>query len=64
MAPATQHEVEKAFSCSNPDFEDAIQYFSAESVEADVILTRDRKHFRYASIPVMDAEQYLRARSR
>lgn len=59
VAPATQREVEKAFSSVNPDFEDAVQYFSAQAVEADVIITRDKKHFRYSTIPVMDADQYL-----
>lgn len=64
VAPTTQQEVEKAFSCDNPDFEDAIQYFSAKAVEADVILTRDQKHFKYSSIPVMDAEEYLHIRGK
>ena len=59
VAPATQKEVEQAFSSDNPDFEDAIQYFSALAIKADVIITRDKKHFKHSTIPVMDADQYL-----
>lgn len=60
IAPATQSEVEQAFSSKNPDFEDAIQYYSAQAVKADVIITRDKKHFQLSTIPVMNAEQYLK----
>lgn len=59
VAPTTQAEVEEAFHSGNPDFEDAIQYYSARVVEANVIITRNPKHFKLSAIPVMDAEQYL-----
>lgn len=59
IAPATQLEVERAFHSENPDFEDALQYFAAVAIEADAIITRNPKHFKYATIPVMNAEQYL-----
>lgn len=58
VAPATQHEVEQAFRSENPDFEDAIQYFAAVAVGADVIITRNSKHFKLSDIPVMDAARY------
>ena len=59
IAPATQWEVERAFHSENPDFEDALQYYAAIAIDADVIITRNPKHFKYATIPVMNAEQYL-----
>ena len=59
VAPSTQNETEQAFQTPNPDFEDALQYFSAVSVGADVIITRNEKHFMYSSIPVMDALAFL-----
>lgn len=37
----------------------AEQYFSALAIKADVIITRDKKHFKHSTIPVMDADQYL-----
>ncbi|WP_287622109.1 PIN domain-containing protein [Parabacteroides sp.] len=60
IAPTTQLEVDKAFQSINPDFEDAIQYFSAQSVGANVIITRNQKHFRYSEIPVMDADEFMK----
>lgn len=59
ISPITENEVNKAFLTENPDMEDAIQYFSAEAVGADCIITRDSKHFNYATIPVMNASEYL-----
>ena len=63
IAPSTQYEAEQAFKTPNPDFEDALQYFSAMTVEADVIITRNEKHFKYSSIPVRDANTYLDGRN-
>lgn len=63
IAPSTQHESEQAFATPNPDFEDALQYFSAVSVNADVIITRNQKHFKFSAIPVMDALTYLNGSS-
>lgn len=63
IAPSTQHETKQAFATPNPDFEDALQYFSAVSVNADVIITRNEKHFRFSTIPVMDALTYLNGSS-
>lgn len=60
IAPTTQLEVDKAFQSVNPDFEDAIQYFSAQSAGADVIITRNQKHFRFSEIPVMDADEFMK----
>lgn len=60
IAPTTQLEVDKAFQSVNPDFEDAIQYFSARSVGANVIITRDQKHFRFSEIPVMDTDEFMK----
>ncbi len=59
ISPVTENEVNKAFLTENPDMEDAIQYFSAEVVGADCIITRDPKHFNYSTIPVMSASEYL-----
>lgn len=44
------------------DFEDAIQYFTAIENKVPLILTRNLKDFRTATIPVMTAESYLSQR--
>ena len=51
--------VQKAIRSSFSDFEDALQYFSAKTVNADIIITRNLKDFAASEIPVMTAEDYL-----
>ncbi|MBP5663720.1 MAG: PIN domain-containing protein [Bacteroidales bacterium] len=59
IAPITENETSKAFETENPDLEDAIQYYSAVSVSADYIITRDPKHFKFSAIPVVNGREYL-----
>ena len=51
--------VRQAIQSEFSDFEDALQYFSAKTVNADIILTRNIKDFAASEIPVMTAEHYL-----
>lgn len=41
------------------DFEDGIQHSSAIFVDADVIVTRNKKDFKYAILPVLSPEEFL-----
>lgn len=51
--------VKKALASGFKDFEDAMQYYSALSVKADVIITRNAKDFKESHLPVMSAEEYM-----
>lgn len=51
--------VRRAIHSEFEDFEDALQYFSAKTVNADLIITRNLKDFAPSEIPVMTAEDYL-----
>ena len=42
-----------------PDFEDALQYFSAMTEEADFIVTRNGRDFTNSTIPVLTPSQFL-----
>lgn len=42
-----------------PDFEDAVQYYSAAKFRAETIISRDPAGFEEGKIPVMDAAQWL-----
>lgn len=42
------------------DFEDSLQYYSAISMEADIIITRDLKDFKFAKITVMTPNEFLK----
>lgn len=44
------------------DFEDALQYYSAVEIGADVIITRNLPDFKHSKIPVLTADQYLKLR--
>lgn len=41
------------------DFEDAMQYFSALSVNADYIITRNKKDFTASKIPVFEPQEFI-----
>lgn len=41
------------------DFEDALQYYSAIEVNADVIISRNKKDFKFSKIPVLTAGEFL-----
>ena len=51
--------IELALASDFKDFEDGLQYFIAMDNEADVIITRNKKDFTNANIPVMTAGEYL-----
>ncbi len=51
---------EKAILSDFPDFEDALQYFSAQEVIAiDYIITRNLKDFKLSRIPVFNPKQFI-----
>ncbi|WP_259066337.1 type II toxin-antitoxin system VapC family toxin [Mucilaginibacter sp. X4EP1] len=52
--------VDKAIESDFSDFEDAVQYYAAMSVNADFIVTRNIKDYKQSTIPVLTAEQFLR----
>ena len=41
------------------DFEDGLQYYSAIENGAEVIITRNKKEFKYSQIPVLSAREYM-----
>jgi len=51
--------IELALASDFKAFEDGLQYFIAMDNEADVIITRNKKDFGNAKIPVMTAGEYL-----
>ena len=48
-----------ALSCEWNDYEDATQYKSAVSVEADCIVTRNKKDYQLSNIPVYTPQEFL-----
>ena len=51
--------IDKAIASSISDFEDAIQYYSAQYGKADFIITRNVRRFPKTPIPVLTPTEYL-----
>ncbi len=52
--------IDDALNSGINDFEDAVQFYAANSVNADFIITRNIKDYKESTIPVLTAEQFLR----
>ena len=59
VSSINRQAVSSAFSSRSKDFEDAVQYFSALQVDADLIVTRDDKGFAGFDLPVMTPAVFL-----
>ena len=51
--------VRQALDSGFTDFEDALQHFSAKTVDADCIVTRNKKDFRAAMVPVFEPQEFI-----
>ena len=51
--------VDKALVSDFDDLEDAMQYYSAVSAKVDIVLTRNKKDFVEANVPVMTPEEFF-----
>lgn len=51
--------VRQALDSDFTDFEDALQHYSAKTVDADCIVTRNKKDFATSEIPVYELDEFL-----
>ena len=51
--------VRQALDSDFTDFEDALQYFSAKTVDADCIVTRNTKDFVGSDIPIYELDEFM-----
>lgn len=59
IVPLGGFVVDNALSLKTPDFEDALQYFSAVQAGADCLITRNLKDFGFAKMEVLDSNTFL-----
>ncbi len=59
VCEVNEETIDKALNSSFKDFEDALQYFTALQANCSMIITRNGKDFKQATIPIMTAEEYL-----
>ena len=60
VLPVDNKIIELALSSEFKDFEDGIQYFCAIENKCTAILTRNLADYKYADIPVLTAENFLK----
>ena len=59
LSPIDKKVARLALASKFTDFEDALQYYSALAVNAEVIITRNGKDFANSTLPVMTAGEWL-----
>lgn len=58
--PMDETQLEQTLEQPVTDFEDMLQYQCARANFCDVIITRNKKHFAFAQLPVLTPSEYLR----
>ncbi len=61
VADLTNKVIDKGLSSNFPDFEDALQYHCALTMDCNILITRNVKDFKGAVIPVLTPLEYLRS---
>lgn len=59
ILPLDDKTIELALASEFQDIEDGFQYFTALTHGAQVIITRNKKDFKSAQLPVLNASEYL-----
>ena len=59
LSPVDDNVVRQSLASNFTDFEDALQYYSALTVNSEVIITRNGKDFVNSKLPVMTANEWL-----
>lgn len=60
LVPLTQTVIDCAIASVGGDFEDNIQMVSAESIAVDYLITRNKKDFTVANVPVLTPDEWLK----
>lgn len=59
VSPVTQVELDQALLLRGDDFEDALQYFSAKTIGADCIVTRNKQDFPFSNVELMTSNEFV-----
>ena len=59
VAGVTETEILAALKSGWNDFEDAVQYFTAQNIEVSYIITRNKKDYLSAEIVVVELEEFF-----
>jgi predicted nucleic acid-binding protein len=59
IAPVTESTITNALALRWKDFEDAVQFMSAQGVNAEYIITRNKSDFETFQIPCLSPSEYI-----
>jgi len=59
IAPVTENTIINAMALRWKDFEDAVQFMSAQGVNAKYIITRNKSDFETFEIPCLSPSEYI-----
>lgn len=59
ILPLEDKVIDLSLASDFQDFEDGLQYYTALTFQADVLITRNSKDFKNSSIPILSAAEYL-----
>ena len=57
LLPVNEKIVDLALASSFTDLEDALQYYTALTHDLDALVSRNKRHYKAARIPVLTAEE-------
>jgi len=60
IAPVTENTIINAMALRWKDFEDAVQFMSAQGVNVEYIITRNKLDFESLEIPCLSPSEYIR----
>jgi predicted nucleic acid-binding protein len=59
VLPTTDKILDLALASNQKDFEDAIQYYTAIEHDMEIIISRNKKDFKNASLPILTAKEFV-----
>jgi predicted nucleic acid-binding protein len=59
ITPVTENTIANAMALRWKDFEDAVQFMSAQEVNAKYIITRNKTDFESLEIPCLSPSEYI-----
>ena len=59
IAPVTENTITNALALRWKDFEDAVQFMSAQGINAEYIITRNKSGFESFDIPCLSPAEYI-----
>jgi predicted nucleic acid-binding protein len=57
VLPVDERTIDLALASSFTDFEDAVQYYAASSCGVDAIVTRNKRDYKTATLPILTAQE-------